>query len=131
MNAGVKTHLQLAHLSQVGGAPTVEAYRAHVPALAKILRSLLMAGFAPEHDVGGVTNPFLQSKARPRRSPALSSPGRAPGLPKQATVGRHTRRRALTSALEAVHATGRQAQAKKGRWYGGGCKAGPQASLAL
>lgn len=72
-------------LMQVGGASTIEAYRAHVPALAKVLRSLLMAGFAPEHDVGGVTNPFLQAKARAAPVPSLqaqkpsSSLGSAPG----------------------------------------------------
>ena len=33
-----------------------------VPALVKILRKLLQAGFAPEYDVGGVTDPFLQAK---------------------------------------------------------------------
>lgn len=42
----------------------VEAYRKHVPALCKILRSLLMSGFAPEHDVSGITDPFLQIKVR-------------------------------------------------------------------
>jgi hypothetical protein len=31
-----------------------------VPALVKILRKLITAGFAPEYDVGGVTDPFLQ-----------------------------------------------------------------------
>ena len=41
---------------------TVEQYRRHVPMLCKILRSLLMSGFAPEHDVGGITDPFLQVK---------------------------------------------------------------------
>ena len=40
----------------------VEAYRRHVPTLAKVLRSLLMSGFAPEHDVSGITDPFLQVK---------------------------------------------------------------------
>jgi hypothetical protein len=33
-----------------------------VPALVKILRKLVTAGFAPEYDVGGVTDPFLQVK---------------------------------------------------------------------
>lgn len=40
----------------------IEQYRRHVPMLCKILRSLLMSGFAPEHDVGGITDPFLQVK---------------------------------------------------------------------
>lgn len=43
---------------------TVEQYRRHVPMLCKILRSLLMSGFAPEHDVGGITDPFLQVKVQ-------------------------------------------------------------------
>ncbi|KAK9904228.1 hypothetical protein WJX75_007294 [Coccomyxa subellipsoidea] len=38
----------------------VDAYRRQVPSLCKILRSLLMSGFAPEHDVSGITDPFLQ-----------------------------------------------------------------------
>ncbi|DBA97265.1 TPA: hypothetical protein ACH3X1_015011 [Trebouxia sp. C0004] len=41
---------------------TIEQYRRQVPMLCKILRSLLMSGFAPEHDVGGITDPFLQVK---------------------------------------------------------------------
>ena len=40
----------------------VEAYRRHVPQLCNIMRSLLMSGFAPEHDVSGITDPFLQVK---------------------------------------------------------------------
>lgn len=38
----------------------VEAYRVHVPLLCKILRSLLMGGFVPDYDVGGINDPFLQ-----------------------------------------------------------------------
>ena len=41
---------------------TCKRVRRHVPQLCKILRSLLMAGYAPEHDVGGITDPFLQVK---------------------------------------------------------------------
>ncbi|KAL4431277.1 hypothetical protein ABPG75_006533 [Micractinium tetrahymenae] len=37
-----------------------EAYRIHVPLLCKILRSLLMGGFVPDYDVGGINDPFLQ-----------------------------------------------------------------------
>ena len=36
--------------------------RCHVPLLCKVLRSLLQGGFSPEHDVGGITDPFLQVK---------------------------------------------------------------------
>ena len=35
-----------------------------VPALCKVQRGLLLSGFAPEHDVGGITDPFLQVKVR-------------------------------------------------------------------
>jgi AP-1 complex subunit gamma-1 len=38
----------------------VEAYRAHVPLLCRILRSLIMGGFAPDYDVSGTNDPFLQ-----------------------------------------------------------------------
>ena len=52
--------MQVCNLHQ----PAVEAYRRQVPQLCKILRSLLMAGstLSGEHDVGGVTDPFLQAK---------------------------------------------------------------------
>lgn len=48
---------------------TIEQYRRHVPMLCKILRSLLMSGFAPEHDVGGITDPFLQVKVSHNYAP--------------------------------------------------------------
>ncbi len=43
---------------------SIEGYRKHVPQLCKILRSLLMSGstLSGEHDVGGITDPFLQAK---------------------------------------------------------------------
>ena len=45
-------------------APTyAEKFTRLVPALVKILRKLLMAGYAPEYDIGGVTDPFLQVRA--------------------------------------------------------------------
>ena len=47
----------------------IEQYRRHVPMLCKILRSLLMSGFAPEHDVGGITDPFLQVKVSHNHAP--------------------------------------------------------------
>jgi hypothetical protein len=34
-----------------------------VPQLCKMLRGLLQAGFSPEHDVGGITDPFLQASS--------------------------------------------------------------------
>ena len=43
----------------------MQLYRAQVPLLCKILRSLLVTPYneqTHEHDVGGVTDPFLQVK---------------------------------------------------------------------
>ncbi|KXZ55609.1 hypothetical protein GPECTOR_2g1159 [Gonium pectorale] len=40
----------------------VAKYRPFVPALCRVLRSLLQPGVSPEHDIGGITNPFLQVK---------------------------------------------------------------------
>jgi len=31
-----------------------------VPSLVRLLRNLLSMGYSPEHDVGGITDPFLQ-----------------------------------------------------------------------
>lgn len=40
----------------------IPAYRQFVPSLCKVLRSLLQPGMSPDHDVGGITDPFLQVK---------------------------------------------------------------------
>ncbi|KAK3075620.1 clathrin associated protein complex large subunit, partial [Coniosporium uncinatum] len=40
----------------------VDAFRPMVPTLVKTLKSLASSGYAPEHDVTGVTDPFLQVK---------------------------------------------------------------------
>lgn len=31
-----------------------------VPQLVRVLKNLIMAGYSPEHDVSGVSDPFLQ-----------------------------------------------------------------------
>ncbi|KAH7309439.1 adaptor protein complex gamma-adaptin subunit [Stachybotrys elegans] len=40
----------------------IEKFRAFVPGLVKTLKGLSTSGYAPEHDVTGVTDPFLQVK---------------------------------------------------------------------
>lgn len=42
------------------------AFASVAPTLVKMLRNLLSVGYAPEHDVAGVSDPFLQ--VRPLRS---------------------------------------------------------------
>ncbi|KAK9830950.1 hypothetical protein WJX81_001389 [Elliptochloris bilobata] len=56
--AGTSLLLELCQLDPA----LIPSYRQQVPQLCKILRGLLMTGFAPEHDVGGITDPFLQVK---------------------------------------------------------------------
>ena len=41
---------------------SLKEYRRHVPQLCRILRSLIVSGFSPEHDCGGINDPFLQVK---------------------------------------------------------------------
>ena len=33
-----------------------------VPSLVRLLRNFISMGFSPEHDVGGITDPFMQVK---------------------------------------------------------------------
>lgn len=54
--AGVTLMLDMCAL-EPGSA---EQLRAQVPLLCKILRSLIMGGFTPDYDVGGINDPFLQ-----------------------------------------------------------------------
>ncbi|ODH53402.1 hypothetical protein GX48_00232 [Paracoccidioides brasiliensis] len=46
----------------VGGHEVIDKYRPLVPGLVKVLKSLTTSGYAPEHDVSGITDPFLQVK---------------------------------------------------------------------
>ena len=45
-----------------GGEGVVETFRPVVPQLVRTLKGLTSSGYAPEHDVSGITDPFLQVK---------------------------------------------------------------------
>ncbi|PGH10412.1 AP-1 complex subunit gamma-1 [Blastomyces parvus] len=45
-----------------GGHEVIEKYRPLVPGLVRVLKGLTTSGYAPEHDVSGITDPFLQVK---------------------------------------------------------------------
>lgn len=45
-----------------GGHEIIDQFRPTVPVLIKALKGLTTSGYAPEHDVSGITDPFLQVK---------------------------------------------------------------------
>ena len=45
-----------------GEESIVETFRPMVPGLVRTLKGLASSGYAPEHDVNGITDPFLQTK---------------------------------------------------------------------
>ncbi|KKZ67815.1 hypothetical protein EMCG_06525 [[Emmonsia] crescens] len=45
-----------------GGREVIDKYRPLVPGLVRVLKGLTTSGYAPEHDVSGITDPFLQVK---------------------------------------------------------------------
>eukprot|EP00850_Spirogloea_muscicola_P001819 SM000007S20779 [mRNA] locus=s7:120003:125764:- [translate_table: standard] len=54
--SGVKLVTELCLVS----ASALDLFRRQTPALVRILKNLVISGYAPEYDVGGVTDPFLQ-----------------------------------------------------------------------
>ena len=42
-----------------------EGFARLVPSLVRLLKNLLSMGYSPEHDVAGITDPFLQVKVLP------------------------------------------------------------------
>lgn len=56
------TELCEADEEEGGEEGIVERFRSFVPGLVKTLKGLATSGYAPEHDVTGITDPFLQVK---------------------------------------------------------------------
>ncbi|KAK3281025.1 hypothetical protein CYMTET_11164 [Cymbomonas tetramitiformis] len=44
------------------GPSAIAEFRSKVPDLVRIMKSLVLSGFTPDHDIGGLTDPFLQVK---------------------------------------------------------------------
>jgi AP-1 complex subunit gamma-1 len=40
----------------------LDEIRRHASTMVKVLKNLLLSGYAPEHDISGITDPFLQVK---------------------------------------------------------------------
>ncbi|KAL6057010.1 AP-1 complex subunit gamma [Balamuthia mandrillaris] len=55
---GVSLMIELCH----SDSAVIKRFRKLVPTLVRILKGLITSGYAPEHDVQGVTDPFLQVK---------------------------------------------------------------------
>lgn len=53
---GVTLAIELCELD----ASNIELFRKLVPGLVKLLKNLVLSGYAPEYDIGGTTDPFLQ-----------------------------------------------------------------------
>ena len=58
MLTGITLITELCVLSQ----DAANEFRPHLPQVIRVLRSLLVSGNSPEHDVGGISDPFLQVK---------------------------------------------------------------------
>src|ERR1700753_1880732 len=61
---GVTLVISLCEADEAEGGEegVLDIFRPIVPALVKVLKSLASSGYAPEHDVTGITDPFLQVK---------------------------------------------------------------------
>ncbi|KAI9222448.1 adaptin N terminal region-domain-containing protein [Blastocladiella britannica] len=56
------TGLTLIHAMCVVSPAALAEFRTTVPGLVKVLKNLVTTGYSPEHDVAGITDPFLQVK---------------------------------------------------------------------
>ena len=56
LTTGVTLAIELCELDFTN----VEQFRKLVPGLVKLLKNLVLSGYAPEYDIGGTTDPFLQ-----------------------------------------------------------------------
>jgi len=56
------TSIVLIHEMAEKSPDTLQHYKRVVPNLVRILKNLIMSGYSPEHDVSGISDPFLQIK---------------------------------------------------------------------